>query len=83
MILLLLLNAGDIARLVAKYRPRQAILALVVPQLASDGLRWRLEGSATARQVQIVAGVLPTLAAPSPSRECRQTSAIASCALLS
>ena len=43
------------------------IMTLVVPQLKTDGMRWRLEGRATARQCLIERGLLPVLAAPSPS----------------
>ena len=43
------------------------ILTLVVPQLKSDGMTWRLEGRSTARQCLIERGLLPVLAAPSPS----------------
>ena len=45
------------------------ILTLVIPQLKSDGHKWTLEGRATARQCQISRGLLPVLAAPSPSGE--------------
>ena len=59
--------AGTTASLLSKYRPPMPILVLVVPQLKSDGMRWRLEGRATARQCLLERGLLPVLAAPSPS----------------
>ena len=43
------------------------ILTLVVPQLKSSGLSWTLTGRSTARQCLIERGLLPVLAAPSPS----------------
>ena len=66
---LLLGPAGQTAQLVSKYRPAMPILTLVIPQLKSDGHKWTLEGRATARQCQISRGLLPVLAAPSPSGE--------------
>ncbi|KAK9824152.1 hypothetical protein WJX72_008125 [[Myrmecia] bisecta] len=62
-------QSGQTAELVSKYRPPMPILTLVVPQLRSDKLTWRLEGRSTARQCQIVRGLLPVLASPSPSGE--------------
>ncbi len=43
------------------------ILTLVVPQLKSNGLSWRLTGRSTARHCLVERGLLPVLAAPSPS----------------
>jgi pyruvate kinase len=37
-------HTGQTAELVAKYRPPMPILTLVVPNLISDSLKWRLEG---------------------------------------
>ncbi len=37
-------HTGQTAELVAKYRPPVPILTLVVPNLVSDSLKWRLEG---------------------------------------
>eukprot|EP00891_Asterochloris_glomerata_P003175 jgi/Astpho2/3175/e_gw1.00052.17.1_t len=62
-------HSGQTAQLVSKYRPAMPILTLVIPQLKSDGHKWTLEGRATARQCQISRGLLPVLAAPSPSGE--------------
>lgn len=42
-------------------------MTLVVPHLVSDQLRWRLEGRCAARQCLLNRGMLPVLAAPSPS----------------
>lgn len=60
-------HTGKTAALVAKYRPPMPILTLVVPHLVSDGLRWKLQGRANARQCLLSRGLLPMLAAPSPS----------------
>ena len=46
------------------------IMALVVPYLKrEEGLRWSLEGRSVARQALIVSGLLPVLAAPTPTGE--------------
>lgn len=37
-------HTGQTAELVAKYRPPVPIITLVVPQLTSDQLKWKLEG---------------------------------------
>jgi pyruvate kinase len=36
-------------------------------RLASDGLKWRLEGRANARACLLTRGLVPLLASPSPS----------------
>lgn len=59
--------SGKTASLVAKYRPRQPIMTLVVPYLKRDGMKWVLEGRSTARQSLITYGLMPVLAAPAPS----------------
>ena len=46
------------------------ILTLVIPTLKNDGMKWTLVGRGVARQCQIQRGLLPVLAAPSPSGEC-------------
>ena len=56
--------------MVAKYRPAMPIMTLVVPYLKRDGLKWKLEGRHTARQALLTSGLLPMLAAPTPSGEC-------------
>ena len=43
------------------------ILTLVIPTLKNDGMKWTLVGRGVARQCQIQRGLLPVLAAPSPS----------------
>ena len=45
------------------------ILTLVIPTLKNDGMKWTLVGRGVARQCQIQRGLLPVLAAPSPSGE--------------
>jgi pyruvate kinase len=37
-------HTGQTAEMVAKYRPPMPILTLVVPNLVSDCLKWKLEG---------------------------------------
>jgi pyruvate kinase len=59
--------SGKTASLVAKYRPQQPIMTLVVPYLKRDGMKWILEGRSTARQSLITYGLMPVLAAPAPS----------------
>lgn len=43
------------------------ILTLVIPQLKTEAMKWKLEGRAVARQCQISRSLFPVLAAPSPS----------------
>ena len=62
--------AGTTAAMVAKYRPATPIMTLVVPYLKRDGLKWKLEGRYTARQALLTSGLLPMLAAPTPSGAC-------------
>ncbi|CAL8472137.1 g11679 [Coccomyxa elongata] len=62
-------QSGRTASLVSKYRPPMPILTLVIPQLKNDGMRFQLVGRGVARQCQIQRGLLPVLAAPSPSGE--------------
>ena len=62
-----MVHTGQTASLLSKYRPPQPILTLVIPTLKSDGFKWRLVGRGVARQCQIQRGLLPVLAAPSPS----------------
>ena len=58
---------GHTASLVSKYRPAMPILTLVIPQLKTESMKWKLEGRAVARQCQISRSLFPVLAAPSPS----------------
>ena len=60
-------HTGKTASLIAKYRPQQPIMTLVVPYLKREGLKWTLEGRSTARQSLITYGLMPVLAAPAPS----------------
>lgn len=62
-------HTGHTASLVSKYRPAMPILTLVIPQLKTEAMKWRLEGRAVARQCQISRSLFPVLAAPSPSGE--------------
>ncbi|KAK9905554.1 hypothetical protein WJX75_002050 [Coccomyxa subellipsoidea] len=62
-------QSGQTASLVSKYRPPMPILTLVIPQLKNDGMKFQLVGRGVARQCQIQRGLLPVLAAPSPSGE--------------
>lgn len=66
-LIVVMTHTGKTASLVAKYRPRQPIMTLVVPYLKRDGLKWVLEGRSTARQALITYGLMPILAAPTPS----------------
>jgi pyruvate kinase len=59
--------SGRTAALVAKYRPMQPIMTLVVPYLKRDGLKWVLEGRTSARQALLTYGLMPVLAAPAGS----------------
>lgn len=62
-------HTGHTASLVSKYRPAMPILTLVIPQLKTESMKWKLEGRAVARQCQISRSLFPVLAAPSPSGE--------------
>ena len=46
-----------------------ACLPQVIPYLKNEGLRWTLEGRSIARQALLTSGLLPVLAAPTPSGE--------------
>lgn len=69
--------SGHTASLVAKYRPPMPILTLVIPQLKSNGLSWSLTGRSTARQCLVERGLLPMLAAPSPTGDTLLEEAVA------
>lgn len=73
-------NTGRTASLVAKYRPPMPIMTLVSPRLESNHLRWALTGRSTARQSQLIRGLLPMLATPGPSSEAVLEHAIAKAA---
>ncbi|MEW5314600.1 MAG: hypothetical protein WDW38_006083 [Sanguina aurantia] len=70
-------HTGKTAQLVAKYRPPMPILTLVVPQLVSDSLHWKLLGRSNARQCLLTRGLMPMLAAPSPSGDALLEEAVA------
>ena len=52
------------------------ILTLVIPQLKTESMKWKLEGRAVARQCQISRSLFPVLAAPSPSGQSSSFSAL-------
>ncbi|KAL6752894.1 hypothetical protein V8C86DRAFT_3172018 [Haematococcus lacustris] len=66
-LILVITHTSRAAQLIAKYRPAQPIMTLVVPKLVSDGLTWRLEGRSHARTCLMTRGLLPLLSAPGPS----------------
>lgn len=57
-------SSGRAARLIAKYRPPVPVLAIVIPRLKSDSLKWTFTGSLQARQLLGVRGIHPILASP-------------------
>ncbi|KAL6782750.1 hypothetical protein ACKKBG_A07985 [Auxenochlorella protothecoides x Auxenochlorella symbiontica] len=66
-LIVVLTASGRTISLVAKFRPPMPVMAVVVPTLKSDRLRWRLEGKFLARQCLTMRGVFPMLAAPMSS----------------
>mmetsp|Transcript_7041 Transcript_7041/g.11978 ORF Transcript_7041/g.11978 Transcript_7041/m.11978 type:complete len:775 (-) Transcript_7041:276-2600(-) len=63
-LMLVFTHSGGTAALIAKYRPPIPIIALVVPNLVSNGLSWQLEGRTHARQMLLTRGCVPMLTAP-------------------
>ncbi|KAI8477220.1 MAG: pyruvate kinase [Monoraphidium minutum] len=59
---------GRTARLIAKYRPSQPVLTVVVPGVTSDGLKWVCNGDFVARQCLHYRGVQPICADASVGR---------------
>ncbi|XP_031499359.1 pyruvate kinase 2, cytosolic-like isoform X1 [Nymphaea colorata] len=63
-------STGRAARLIAKYRPSMPVLAVVIPTLMTNSLKWTFSGSTQstlimqARQCLAVRGVYPILATP-------------------
>ncbi|XP_078434119.1 pyruvate kinase 2, cytosolic-like [Wolffia australiana] len=64
-VIVVLTMSGRAARLIAKYRPTMPVLAVVVPRLRSNSLKWSFSGAMQARQCLVVRGVYPVLASPS------------------
>ena len=52
---------GRTSRLVAKYRPSMPVMAVVVPQVHTDGLEWHYTGEQEARQCLIIRGIIPVM----------------------
>ncbi|GBF94889.1 pyruvate kinase [Raphidocelis subcapitata] len=64
-LIVVLSHTSTAARLVAKYRPAQPVLALMVPRLAVQaGVKWRLEGRGEARRCIMSRGLTPLLWVP-------------------
>ncbi|KAJ7279824.1 hypothetical protein O6H91_Y377000 [Diphasiastrum complanatum] len=57
-------SSGRAARLIAKYRPSMPVLAVVIPRLTTNNLRWTFSGAFQARQCLVVRGLFPMLADP-------------------
>eukprot|EP01018_Ginkgo_biloba_P019377 Gb_17274 [translate_table: standard] len=57
-------SSGRAARLIAKYRPTMPILAVVIPRLMTNLLKWSFTGAFQARQSLVVRGIFPMLADP-------------------
>jgi pyruvate kinase len=61
-LIVVLSHTSTAARLVAKYRPAQPVLALMVPRLAvRAGVKWKLEGRGEARRCLMSRGLAPLL----------------------
>ncbi|KAJ7549454.1 hypothetical protein O6H91_07G053800 [Diphasiastrum complanatum] len=63
-IIIVFTSTGRTARLLAKYRPSMPVLAVVVPKLTTNSLRWKFSGQFQARQILVVRGLFPMLADP-------------------
>ncbi|XP_078440898.1 pyruvate kinase 2, cytosolic-like isoform X2 [Wolffia australiana] len=61
-VILVFTSSGRAARMIAKYRPPMPILAVVIPRITTNSLRWRFSGAQQARQCLAVRGVYPILA---------------------
>ncbi|CAA6663872.1 unnamed protein product [Spirodela intermedia] len=55
-------SSGRAARMIAKYRPPMPVLAVVIPKLKTDSLKWIFSGAQQARQCLVVRGLYPILA---------------------
>lgn len=62
-------SSGGAARLIAKYRPSMPVLAVVIPRLMTNSLRWSFTGAFQARQCLSVRGIFPILADPRHAAE--------------
>ncbi|MQL83674.1 hypothetical protein Taro_016158 [Colocasia esculenta] len=63
-VIVVLTTSGRAAKLVAKYRPPMPILAVVVPRLRVNSMKWSFSGTLQARQCLAVRGVYPILSSP-------------------
>lgn len=75
-------HTGRTAQLLAKYRPPMPILTLVVPNLLSDNIHWRLDGRANARQCLLSRGILPMLSTPGHTENVMLQEAVKSAAAM-
>ncbi|CAA6660329.1 unnamed protein product [Spirodela intermedia] len=66
-IIVVVTMSGRAGRLIAKYRPPMPVLAVVVPRLRSNSLKWSFSGALQARQSLAVRGVYPVLTSPTVS----------------
>ncbi|KAJ8449791.1 hypothetical protein Cgig2_001447 [Carnegiea gigantea] len=57
-------TSGEEARLIAKYRPSVPVLAIVIPHVKTNLVKWTITGSMQARQLLGVRGVFPVLTSP-------------------
>lgn len=57
-------TSGEEARLIAKYRPSVPVLAIVIPRVKTNLVKWTIAGSMQARQLLGVRGVFPVLTSP-------------------
>lgn len=62
-------SSGRAARLIAKYRPTMPVLAVVIPRLTTNWLKWSFTGAFQARQCLAVRGIFPMLADPKHAAE--------------
>eukprot|EP00798_Chlamydomonas_sp_ICE-L_P008473 gene8473-4834_t len=67
-----------LTELVAKYRPPVPIMTLVVPQIVTEKMKWKLVGSTHARHCLLVRGLMPVLATPSHGGEALLKHSVAS-----
>ncbi|KAL4183941.1 hypothetical protein AMTRI_Chr11g100820 [Amborella trichopoda] len=58
-------SSGRAARLIAKYRPTMPVLAIIIPRLSTNSLKWSFSGTSQAKQCLALRGVYPILGNPS------------------